>query len=266
MTLINNCRSKLPALAVILTLSCVGLLGRPVSANTVVGASICNQSDTATLVITQPISGHTTSQMPVTVSGSLKLLSQIRVYVDSVYTETIPIAADETNFSYVQYLGVGTHEVRLEGVDACQQTSPVAQITIVYNPETTVVGQPVSPQDPQAPAEEYAPIEDQPTFFERVTTNGVISSVSNAAYGVLEALDIVNSSEATQTTKMVGRFTLVTAGSTLVLLAPCVIQAVTTAIAKIVPHQDALALGRPRLFGPAWVRALGVVLLAIGVM
>jgi len=266
MTLIKNYRLVYATLALAVMFGANSFYSSTASANTVVGAVVCSPSNSALLAIAQPVDGHTVTNMPVTVSGSLNLLSQIRVFIDNVFTQTVPVPADATTFSFEVTLPTGSHEIRLEGVDICQLTSPVAQVVVVYNPETTVVGQPVAPVDPQAPAEEYAPIDEQPTFFERVTTNGVISGVSNAAYGVLEALDIINSNEAAQTTKMVSRFTLVTVGSTLVLLAPWVIQVATTTIARVLPHQAALALGRPRLFGPAWVRALGLALLAVGLM
>lgn len=266
MTLIKNYRLTYAAMIFAVVLGANSLFGASVSANTVVGAVVCSPSNSASLAISQPVDGHTTADMPVTISGSLNLLSQIRVFVDNVFTETVPIASDASTFSFELTLPTGSHEVRLEGVDICQLTSPVAQVVVIYNPETTVVGQPSAPQGPQTPAPEYETIEDQSTFLERITQNGVISGISSAAYSALEALDIVNSNEQDQTTRMVSRFALVTVGSTLVLFAPWVLNSVAGVAARLLPQQAALAIGRLRALGPLWVRVAGFALLAFGLM
>lgn len=78
----------------------------------------------------------TTEAMPLKLQGTLTAVSQIQVYVDGIFSVTIPIAIGETSFSYDLVIPGGSHTIKLVGITPFANISPSDSLTVVYQPPT----------------------------------------------------------------------------------------------------------------------------------
>lgn len=102
----------------------IGLLvsiPRIVSANTDIYTFVCNEAMTSgsTVVITDPQSDRTVTNSSVTISGTVNVASSIEVYIDDVYSSTVPIGLSQNTFTTTVSLNVGTHTIKLYANPTC---------------------------------------------------------------------------------------------------------------------------------------------------
>lgn len=98
------------------------------------------------LEVKKPASPATVNTMPVTLSGNVKSLTQIQVYVDNVFSVTIPLDEGAPEFSYGLVVPQGTHEVKLVGISPFVDNSPTVTLAVAYEPPS------VTPDSPGIPA------------------------------------------------------------------------------------------------------------------
>lgn len=108
--------------------------------DTSVQASVDNGDVNATLILTSPTSSFSTDTMPLALSGSVSDLSQIQVYVDDVFSVTIPLDQGATMFSSTLVIPSGTHTIKLVGISPLADVSPTVSILVTYTPPHTPEG------------------------------------------------------------------------------------------------------------------------------
>lgn len=193
----------------------------PVAAQTSVNASVCATDAGATLALTSPSNDATLTTVPVRLEGTVSLLSQIRIFVDTQYRDTIPLDSSAVSFSHDLPLDAGTHTIRLEGVDVCQRTAPAAEITISYTPEAVVAGAagstPITALDSAAyvPGSEAAlPAKTAPTL----SLPPALESVGEVLRSTLTVLDFASAESFAALPAMATRFTVLSIGLSMAVL------------------------------------------------
>ncbi len=86
------------------------------------------------LTLDSIVSPLTVTVMPLNLSGSLESLTQIQVYVDNVFSVTIPVSEGATSFAANLVIPAGTHTVKLVGISPFADTSPTITISVTYMP------------------------------------------------------------------------------------------------------------------------------------
>ena len=232
-------------LLLIFSLGIVNASGASATGSTQVMATLCSAATTATLAITSPANQSTIMTTPLTLSGTVTQISQIRVFIDSVYTETIPLNAGATSYSFPLRLEVGAHTIRLEGVDICGATSPVAELHLVYEPSAEIadgvagtseelgaasskVSQPDQSETPPAPLS--SDMSSQPISQLLSSFGNALRSVTGFALG---ALDIAHEASSEEISKQTARFALIAGGAGAVLFASSVSSVVLAGASKI---------------------------------
>lgn len=86
------------------------------------------------LTDTGPLSVTT---MPLELSGVVQDISQIQVYVDNVFSVTVPLSAGATSFSASLVVPAGTHTLKLVGISPFADVSPEATASVTYTPPHT---------------------------------------------------------------------------------------------------------------------------------
>lgn len=115
----------------------LAVLGPPESVyaeNSRVQATVNSGTLHPALGLTEPVSPLTIDAMPVTLTGVVSSLTQIQVYVDSVFSVTIPLDEGATAFSYDLVLPSGSHTVKLVGVSPFVDISPTVSLAVTYTP------------------------------------------------------------------------------------------------------------------------------------
>jgi hypothetical protein len=183
--------------------------------DTTVNTIICSAAP-ATLTIATPADHVTSGATPIIISGSVSRVSQIRVSIDGVYHETLPVDAGATTYSYSYVAGEGQHAVELVGVDVCQNGDATKIIHITYAPgaaQQPDMPTPVTPNDTGiavgGQAAERAP-EAAPVTLLNSTPVG--RAVAGALYSALVGLDFASPSSFAQVPTMTGRFALTSVG------------------------------------------------------
>jgi len=197
---------------------------------TAVSANVCGLNQTASIVISSPRSGTSTSVRTVTVTGALTQITQLTAFIDDQFSEIIPIDSNAQTFSYEYMPPVGQHTLRLEGQDLCQRTTPVAELVLTYDPAlpVTPITGPATPPTP--PAVGSRPVETPPITPPGLAKQidgigeastvlpGIFRSAGNSFAEALMGLGIV-SNNSKQSVVMATRFALVTTGTMVVTLA-----------------------------------------------
>ena len=198
------------------------------AADTTVTTQVCNPSygSTAQIDITSPVNDSVVNQNSVTLSGSLKDVTQIDVTIDGNYDQTVAIASGQTTYSTTVNLAVGTHTIEVTGNDMCGITDPVDSTVVTYEvtaqpttgtetPTTTptvpgVVKNPGnSPGGQTVETPSASPLQQLPGYE-------VVTSIGRALDFDVMAQDGL--------TKAILRFVLFTLGTGLLIIAPLVLR------------------------------------------
>lgn len=183
--------------------------------------------------------------LPFQLQGTVVNLSQIRVYIDDVFSVTIPLAQGMTTFSDNLVFSKGTHVVRLVGISPYANISPTVSFTLTYTPpviDSTVPNEPsnenVADNENSTNSTDDANVADNPTTTTRERFGGATISQQASStqlttplpsvqqttlpdwlYGALVALDIARPGTSTVSWPMVQRFSVMTAGLSALLFA-----------------------------------------------
>ncbi|AGL62310.1 membrane protein of unknown function [Candidatus Saccharimonas aalborgensis] len=186
------------------------------NSGTTINVGICGTSGSTQLAISSPVANSTVSSVPVTIQGVVNRISQISVYRDGQYDGVIPLNTGATTFSYIATMTAGSHVFRFEGVDICQQTTPVAEITITYD-QAVIITHPSTPGTASNPGT-TTPVTG-PGITEFLEGLPPIKIISDGFYKLLVWLDFASPTSFSSVPRMAQRFTGMTVGLALLFLA-----------------------------------------------
>lgn len=186
------------------------------------GSTVRTNIDSGTLhpalELTSPSGPATVTALPISLIGTLSTLTQIQVYVDNVFSVTIPLDEGATSFSYALVIPSGTHEVKLVGISPFADNSPTVIFSATYTP-------PIVPNEPVVrPTTTTTVTERGGAVISRdgMTSSSVtyveptyISSLPSWFYNGLLSLDLARpgDTDGAETAKMLQRFFLASFGA-----------------------------------------------------
>ena len=231
--------------------------------DTQINVEICNGSSSASLALTTPLPGSVHATSPIRTQGSINRLSQITVFVDGAYNSTIPIDSGASSFIYDVSLAPGTHTVRYVGADSCQATSPVAEISITFDP--SVITEPTtgqeSPSQPQQKAESGVRIGSTLPTQESLSKTQPITAFSNFIYSALIVLDFANSTSFESVSVMSQRFAVFSTGLILLFLSRPMLIFYRTLRYRVLKMRKRPMPEFLRARPITWIRSAGIALL-----
>jgi hypothetical protein len=197
-------------------------------------------------------------------SGSIHNVSQIRVYIDNVYSQTIPIDSGAVDYSFTIDIPQGTHDIKLSAIDAFTGATIEKTVTITYDPNAEASGGVVDQTlqaTKQTAVDSSAYLQSQ---VEQASSTKPAVSLSNAAYTVMSALDLIPTTGQESVQKSLSRFSAISLGVALIIMTSPVItlyhlvryqlmQWHVHALPALVRHHASFAL-----------RAGGLLLVAVG--
>ena len=89
-----------------------------------------------------------TSSPIVRLKGPVNKLLQLRIYVDTTYTSTVPLTPTMTEFEHDIEVAPGTHTVEVEGISANSSPNPRYSFTLIYSPVINTPGTTSPPAQP----------------------------------------------------------------------------------------------------------------------
>lgn len=104
---------------------------------TTVGATVCQSSSSISL--TQPASDSTVTQASIPIAGTVSQANQIEVYVDGALDNIIPLTVGQTSYVSSVMLSLGTHTIKVVGVNVCPGANGEASSVVTYQlpPDTS---------------------------------------------------------------------------------------------------------------------------------
>lgn len=115
---------------------------------------VCPTADQVHLSITQPTSDSVVSESKLAISGMTNFVSQVDIYVDTAYNNTIALSYADTSFTSDVSLRPGTNTVKIVATGTCGVTTAEESVIITYQPKVqasvggdvpTIVDDQVSP-------------------------------------------------------------------------------------------------------------------------
>jgi hypothetical protein len=107
------------------------------SDGTVVRAQVCATSG-AVVAITKPQSDSIVQQHEVQLIGIVEQTSQIEIYVDDTYNNSLSIPVGASDFSVPIDVEPGTHTIKVTANDSCQLKNGSDSIVLTYQPVTGI--------------------------------------------------------------------------------------------------------------------------------
>lgn len=169
------------------------------------------------LTIASPQDNATVTVSPVSISGTIRNVSQIMVYVDDAYSMTQPIDVGATTYTFEASVSPGTHTLKLVAINPFDSTTLEGQVTITYAPgEKPVAAEAVKNVTESAEVtKEY--LQDQ---VQQAAQTQPAVGLSGAVYSAMQALDLAPVAGSTELMhQMTQRFVGVVGGASLVLFA-----------------------------------------------
>lgn len=186
---------------------------------TSVQTTVDNGDTHPSLTLDKPASPVTAKSMPLQVSGTLKSLTQIQVYVDDALSVTIPLDAGASSFSSSIVVPSGAHEVKLVGISPFADVSPTVALAVTYEtPSAQDTGGPTA-GSPSSNDEAVGGIIIGPNGSTSTSTTYTptthTSSLPGWLYEGLLTLDLTTPGDVDgkETIKNIERFSLATTGT-----------------------------------------------------
>ena len=206
------------------------------------------------LTITPPTTDTTATGGTVIISGTVHNISQIMLYIDGVYSSTLPLDVGASDYSFTITLDPGDHVIKLVGVDPYYGTQVMQSINVSYAP-TGSGPQPVT-QSPSGGGVTVGSLALQ-SQVNQASGSGPLKTLADGAYNFFVATDLVSKTDGQGANAMLGRFTLISVGAILAAF-PWMSYWFVLRRIPLVP-QYSLATGRlttrVRLFGVALIVA-----------
>ena len=115
-----------------------GLLGLNLSSSvyaqsTEIKATLCDTNG-PDIDVTQPASDSVVNNPKITVSGNVTRTSQLDIYINNIYSQSVAISQSNPDFSIDIFLDKGTNTIRLEAFYSCNNTSNNSEVVVTYEP------------------------------------------------------------------------------------------------------------------------------------
>lgn len=255
----------------VLALAVLGTVAMPSvvrAESTIINTVVCG-SLPAALNITSPASGTVIAQSSVQITGTIERVSQIRVSVDGVFHETIPVSVSDTTFAYTYTVPIGTHTITLTGVDVCQNADAEQSIVLGFAIAEAVVPPPspnANPNSSNVPGAPAAPVLPPSSPLSQLEGTPFGRVIAGLMYNSMVALDLAKPNSFAEVPIMTARFVMTAVGLTAMVF-PAALYAgykglQATAIASLLPNLGVLGTSQG-LFG---VRVLGLVLALVPII
>ena len=203
-------------------LLCVLSVPVPVYATGTTVNAVVRDNLPMSLSVTSNIEGMVVTLPTVMLDGTVHNATQIIVYVDNVYSTSMPLAAGAETYTVAFGVTPGMHEVRIVGLDSYTNTEVSQTVRFTYEPpatpgsgETTPSGAGASSVDDyvnQTIDAANATKDDVAQKVDQASLSGPLGGLSDMMFSVFKSVDLVSATDGTGVDKMAGRFTLVSAG------------------------------------------------------
>lgn len=191
---------------------------------TTVVTTICSAASSQ-FTIDTPANDSIVVDGSVTITGTVRRISQLQVYRNGLYESVNPIDAGSTSYTVSVPLSVGDNAITLKGIDPCTANTYESSLLIHYVPGATPTPQPQEPNPIVAvvkDAHDSAQVTTQ-YFDEQVrqaANTRPFTVLSDTLYRAMVAIDLApKTATAADVHTMVTRAFLVTAGVSLLMLA-----------------------------------------------
>lgn len=165
----------------VLTFAVIGFGQFAHAQNSTVRTILCDTAGPDVQILV-PDSDSTTNTSSTELSGSTVRTSQIEIYVNDAYSQSIAIGSDGL-FSTTIALSQGTNTIRVEAYFACNQTNETFSVVVTYEPE--VIPSPGGSTETSVPGGGQIPptisnpdfsgqspfAEEDPSLVDRITGN-----------------------------------------------------------------------------------------------
>lgn len=108
--------------------------------DTQIQASVNSGATNPSLALTSVSSPVTAETMPLNLAGTARSLTQIQVYVNDVFSVTIPLDEGATTFSHALVMPSGANTVKLVGISPFVDITPTVTIAVTYDPPMVASG------------------------------------------------------------------------------------------------------------------------------
>lgn len=106
-----------------------------VSGDTELQAVVCG-SQGSDISISSPQTDSVVNNPTVDIEGSVSHATQIEISVDGQYSQTQPVASDQTSFQASVNITTGTHTIHLVANDVCQVRNGSSSVVITFDPNS----------------------------------------------------------------------------------------------------------------------------------
>ncbi len=269
--------------SILLSTALVGVYVGAVGQTSVpVSAIVCKDDTIGTFVLTTQPRTAAYATLPMAISGDIEYISQLRISVDGVYRETMPIDSGATSFTYsYMYPVTGAHTVTFEAIPICQTTTITESISLEYKPPTPAVSaspsaNTSSAQSAQSTSEPGVPSATNMATHTEVPTaahannsseQGAIPRLIQDNITPVVAFLGVDSSTPLTAVTTTGRVTFATAGvAAIVLATPIVNLAGATSVGRAIASGARTLPPSLRARPRAATRVIGAVLLIASII
>lgn len=170
------------------------------------------------LTLTNVTSPLRVTSTPYAITGKIRSLNQVQVYVDDVLADTIPLTLSDTELNYSLNVDPGEHEVRFVGISP-SGTNPSVTVAVAYDAPTTP-GTPSNPLPTGSSGTGGQSVQNSNTVPE---SRPLLESFNELFDKGIVALDFAKNGDRSMTPMMVTRFLLLLAGLIALVFAPWIL-------------------------------------------
>lgn len=120
--------------ALVISVLLAAYFGAPASAQNV-QLLICPQQPESYAFISNPLSDTVVDAPALKLEGNVSSISQVEVYIDDAYNNTVAVGLGETSFATDISIGQGTHTVKIVAQDNCFPLTHEDSVVITYHPK-----------------------------------------------------------------------------------------------------------------------------------
>jgi hypothetical protein len=125
-------------LALVFSLAAVPTPVDATDGSTSVHTQVCDTTG-AQITITKPASDSLVTKPDIQLDGTTQQTSQIEIYIDGNYNNSVSIPAGTSDFTTQITLQTGTHTIRVDANDTCQIKNGSDAVVLTYQPPVTTV-------------------------------------------------------------------------------------------------------------------------------
>lgn len=167
-----------------------------------------------TLSVLSPAGGTTVQDTTIIIEGIVHNVGQLMIYLDGEYYVTSPLDAGAETFSVTVATTVGSHTIKIVGLDPVTNTQIETSFTVTCTAPPTIneVVDGIVSQAGGVVIEAGKEIKSQ---VDQASGWGPMKALVDGSYNALRALDLIPTGTSESMPATLGRFALITTGITL---------------------------------------------------